>query len=986
MADEIKRSDVMEKNNKISLKLCLLSLIGVGALLGSLATFCIKPSLNVSVNAATVSVSSENDLGLVQSGNWTYRVGNDNTATLVSYNVMERYIQPSDEVEKENIGENGLVEIPAVIDGHKVIALGDMDAETGVFGSLNYSIVSLKFSSDCEITTINRLALSNLSALSELIIPTSVNNIAEDAFKNDYQLTSIVVADDNEKFTSVNGVLYSKEMDELILYPASKLGDCFEVPSTVEKIGSYAFSHSSNLSLVALPNSLKTIGSYAFEDCDRIINLFIPDSVTNIGSFAFSGCDMLTTVVMPQNEKFITINEGTFLGCGRLTFIDIPTSVKIIGSKSFNSTQVKSIVIPKSVTRIGVSAFENDDMLVDVEFEHDKLPNDFLGNQAFYTSEKMVVTLNGEDVYKEMVKMYSNTKVFTNAPDCFKLKGTKVQIGDITLYTRIGDSKYYLDGKCTQVFDERIPIVRAEGEMFNGFWTKENGQGKMVVDCNGKLQEVITEDDGKAISLYPYWATGTNSEWSFEIEDGEARIFSYNGKAVADLKIPAYLKDEQGNAFPVTSVGVNCTKQNNIYNNDSAAWKELVNLSLPSTVKSIAPYAFYKCTNLKTISFDGVESIGNYAFYTCRSLTKLTLTSSVKTVGMVSFRSCTNLEELVICEGVEKIRDYAFYGCSKLTKVVLPKSMTAIGKNSFGCCNNLRSIDIDKSLVIAEFDENPTQFVINEQQDKIVASDFNDAKTITSIIVAEKNTHFKAINGLLYSADGRKLIRCPAGFTGVVKLPSGVTEIGDYAFNGCSKVTEIKLNRSIRKIGKWAFAWCESLTTITIPQLTHSIGDYAFKNCSLLTEVIFKSQDGKGVIKLGNYVFEFCEKLNHVVLPETLKKIGAYAFANCVSLAQIDLPQNLTNLGCGVFRNSGIENIVLPTNAEFDSIEFNTFGFCNKLTTVYIPANIKSIGSHAFSWCDNLSLVTFATRETVRAETAFSRTAQAVKLEIVVEE
>jgi hypothetical protein len=88
----------------------------------------------------------------------------------------------------------------------------------------------------------------------------------------------------------------------------------------------------------------------------------------------------------------------------------------------------------------------------------------------------------------------------------------------------------------------------------------------------------------------------------------------------------------------------------------------------------------------------------------------------------------------------------------------------------------------------------------------------------------------------------------------------------------------------------------------------------------------------------------------------------------------------------GAFRNVGLTSITFPTNEKFSLIPFNAFGFCNGLQTLYIPANIKTIGSHAFSWCDNLRLVTFASKDTVRAATSFSRTEKAVDLEFVVEE
>ena len=490
--------------------------------------------------------------------------------------------------------------------------------------------------------------------------------------------------------------------------------------------------------------------------------------------------------------------------------------------------------------------------------------------------------------------------------------------------------------------------------------------------------------------MYPYYATGEVDNWQFDIVDGEAHITAYTGEYKANLNIPAFVRGEDEVIYPVSKIGVNCTKSSNIYGSDSQNWKELVNVVIPSTVKSIEPYTFYKCTNLKSIVFGEVEEIGDYAFYGCKSIKSITLPDSVNTIGVFAFRNCVRLATLNIGSGIETIKDYAFYECTRLVDVYLPSTIQKIYNNSFGCCNKLRTVtkvepktqfkDINETLL-----KEAKCLVIEDNEDIIDAYAFNTLPNLKEFVVSEKNTNFKSIDGLLYSKNGRKLIRCPAGYEGEVKLPSGVLEIGEYAFDNCNKVTSIRLNRSIRKIGNWAFAWCESLTSITIPQLTNTIGNYAFKNCTNLTKVVFSSAEGNGVTKIGNYAFEFCSSLSEVVLPDTLKTVGTYAFANCTSLSHIAMPASLTKFSSGMFRNSGLESIELPTSEEFTNIPFNTFGFCNKLTTVYIPANIKTVGSHAFSWCDNLRLVTFASSNTTSATTSFSRTSKAVKLDFVVE-
>ena len=68
-----------------------------------------------------------------------------------------------------------------------------------------------------------------------------------------------------------------------------------------------------------------------------------------------------------------------------------------------------------------------------------------------------------------------------------------------------------------------------------------------------------------------------------------------------------------------------------------------------------------------------------------------------------------------------------------------------------------------------------------------------------------------------------------------VIVPYGVTEIPDYAFEGCTLLTSVVLPVTVRKIGRGAFRGCTSLTAIVIPDSVTTIGQWAFRNCTSLT-------------------------------------------------------------------------------------------------------------------------------------------------------
>jgi hypothetical protein len=151
------------------------------------------------------------------------------------------------------------------------------------------------------------------------------------------------------------------------------------IPSSVTRIGTAAFDYCPDLTSVTVPDSVTTIGDWAFEACNGLTNATIGGSVTNIGRGAFSTCERLTNLIL--GNSVTSIDDFAFDDCSSLTNVTIPDSVTIIGSMAFdycdNLTNVSfgngltsigyesfafcanlaSVTIPNSVTGIGSYAF-----------------------------------------------------------------------------------------------------------------------------------------------------------------------------------------------------------------------------------------------------------------------------------------------------------------------------------------------------------------------------------------------------------------------------------------------------------------------------------------------------------------------------------------------------------------------------------------------------------------------------------------------------
>ena len=266
-----------------------------------------------------------------------------------------------------------------------------------------------------------------------------------------------------------------------------------------------------------------------------------------------------------------------------------------------------------------------------------------------------------------------------------------------------------------------------------------------------------------------------------------------------------------------------------------------------------------------------------------------------------------------------------------------------------------------------------------------------------------------------------------------VDIGSGVTTIGDFAFGGCSILTNATIGNSVTTIGVGAFDYCRSLECIIIPESVTTIcaGAFVFEEdmkdfslthvyytgslanwCAIKFENKFSNPnryadnfyingvpvegaleipDGitsigdftfygcsnitsvsipYSVKSIGRYAFYLCESITDVTIPESVTKIGNYAFRDCRNLTNITIPESVTNLGgCAFYNCDKIESITIPGSIK--TIASNTFSDCDNLINVTIQDGVTGIGSNAFAYCDSLKTLTIPESLTKVGEDAF---------------
>ena len=321
-------------------------------------------------------------------------------------------------------------------------------------------------------------------------------------------------------------------------------------------------------------------------------------------------------------------------------------------------------------------------------------------------------------------------------------------------------------------------------------------------------------------------------------------------------------------------------------------------IQLPATLKEIAPLAFASCHRLAALTVpDAVEAIGTQAFLDCARLTS------------VSFEGNAPAADASIVDGANV--NLCFYKKPGTT------GWDAAPWNGF---NVVESAAEQPSGIVSDKAGNVTWFyrVINGEAE-IYNGGFAAIPTSTSETYTYEPATFEWVS------DGRLVI--PTSLGGYP-----VTRIGDYAFIGCSGISNIEIPKTIRRIGDYAFANCSSLGSVTLPTGIKEIGYRPFAGASITT----------------------------LALPDSLRSLTGNPLAGCDTLltVSISLDNSYYTVVNGILYDKDVRSLVgCPARKESASIATTAerigpeaFDGCFRLRALLLPSNLASVGECAF--CD----------------------------------
>ncbi len=883
------------------------------------------------------------------------------------------------------------------------------------------------------VTQIYTNAFSGAQNLTKVTIPASVKTLYTDPFAGCDVLAEIAVAEDSTLFSSVDGVLYSFDGRELLVYPGGKTDTSFTVPVGVEVIATDAF-HGIYLQEVSLPATVYEVNQNAFRACYNLRNLIVYNENCWFGSNVLpderietiTGYTYSTAHVLVLNNKavqFISIGEatpwkytalqyrsngdGTCIVTGPGTFsgsyLEIPTqnpdgeTVVGIGSFAFSAnTNLARVKIPDTVKSIGSGAFSSCFNLLKVDMP--EYVDDF-GNNVFNYCRKLTSAVIPEGV----TSLGARTFRYCNS------------LTEMTLPSTLESFDISFLSSSTAI--EKLTIKNPDMEIIDMF-----GKDVLPTICGyaGSTAQDFAEEFGYDFEVYEEVLVESQGLTFRSYSDGTCAVTGIGTFTGTKLVIPAVSPDGD-----------------EVIEIDSQAFvfqTQLQSVVIPEGVRFIYSNAFYGCENLKSVTLPStLVSIYDGAFQGA-AITTIEIPDSVRVIGRNVFDMCDNLEMIEYSNGYYLgNKENPYYALVQMIdtdkdSVDIHADTKVLASGIFRDMSNITEISLpDGLLAIGSYmiqDAPITEITIPASVQVIMEDAFAYAYSLQTIDVAENSECFASVDGVLFDKAQTRIYRYPAAKEGTsYVIPSTVYGIEQNAFAFASSLTSITIPETVTYIGYNAFLSCYALSDIEIPAAVTYIGSLAFSNCTSITE--FKVADGNayystkdGVLfngttllayPLGNEATEYVvpagterlatssfEKsgyltkvtisegvttiesnafrnslaLTEVVMADTVVNIGSRVFQLCTALKDVTLSKGLTSIPTSMFYGcTSLENIALPEGI----VRINNYAFygCTSLTDVTIPSSLQNINYSAFYRCESLKNITIPSTVTMIAQQAF---------------
>ena len=612
------------------------------------------------------------------------------------------------------------------------------------------------------VTNIGGGAFAYCVALSEFHVPASVVKLDNVAFYNCSGLMSFSVDSGNTNYSSVDGILCSKDGRTLI----AGINGEVTIPQSVVRIAQGAFEGRGGLVRVAIPDSVEEIGRYAFMECGSLMsfsvapenpnyssinnllcskdgrtvifgvngNVTIPNSVTNINDCAFYSYDNLVSVVIP--DSVVRIGERAFSNCNRELYdeISIP-GVRLVDGWAVGHTDA----LPSNLNLRGCRGIGGEAFMYCADLANVRIPDSVvtIGDGAFHSCSTLASVIMAESVAN--IGGYA----FCNCP----------KLVNMTIPDAVTDIAQGTFSLCTGLATVRIG-------------TGVQHIGRYAFNQCSAMKSVVFAGDA------PFF-----DPVAFREIDPACTIYVGQSSSGWDVAIPGVW-----NGIKIAY----WTEGETPYGSDEP-------------VEPIMPAVPY---------FSVID--GALVLVRMAGETSIILPTNVTSIAASAFESCSDLREIIIPDSVTNIDTEAFYNCTNLERLVVG---TGVVKAGFPLTSWM-----DGNKTIRSGSPSLKEIVIGSP------AAYN--ALFVDVYGNYHNAAYPAVTNVVFAGDAFEAVNGMGSFPALeaVTIPESVNSVGEHAFHGCANLREVVIPDSVEHVGQDAFFGCDALERLVVGSGVESVG------------------------------------------------------------------------------------------------------------------------------------------------------------------
>lgn len=810
------------------------------------------------------------------------------------------------------------------------------------------------------------------------------------------------------------------------------------IPSSVTKIGEYAFVRSA-LALVEFEdNGLLEIGFNAFNGCAKLKSITIPTTVTTIDGGAFNNCTALETANVSCAITYL--NNQVFQNCSNLTSVTLPSTLQGIAFCAFyNCSSLENITFPEALTEIGFKALGGCEALKDIYFSGQTPPSvvleqgsntqDLFEGGASHDQMTLHVPFGTKATYQEHSYwgtfsniVYVTPEITDNQLIIYRLHAGDTEaenwaevigineavapsVTSITISESVGYNNMSFPvttivanafAKCTSLTTVTLPsTITAIGSL--AFTSRlesvtieattppslaDNGfSGATYTNAILYVPEGTTEVYGAASGWMNFYHIQApiivNGLVYTFINEGQAmQVIGYDGTLPQTLNIPESVT-VNNRSYPVTTIAAGA------FSGHSGIKK----VNLPTSLTTIEANAFRNCTFLSNVTVPTtVQSIAVDAFFSCKDNLTMEIVaydynhSSVPESFLEGARGIYHVNLV----GVTAIGNYAFKNCYDLESIIIPTTVRSIAVSAFDRTTSLTKVTAQWTSA-SEIVNNGTIFYDQYR----TATLYVPTGTKALYLEAESWKDFSKIVDNIDFADDDVETICVANWDtdndGGISSDeaAAVTNLNQVfkANTDIKKFQELRYFTGLTEIGVSDFEGCTSLEIVELPTSVTKILTRAFYGCSSLQGISggYQFLIPVQVTSIGEEAFANCKPASRIQIfgPAV---IGARAFAGSLinsSESQVSLTSALNSIATDAFDET---DALFYINSSNDTpIGVWLFKDCTFLKNLSVNAPIEA---NAFMGCTNLESVFFSDDVTSIGAMAFQGCSKLQKVEL----